>query len=163
MTEIDPGSVTDRKLARVISAGAELGVKVEPHIFVAGTRTAEDAAAQVGCDIGQIVKTLVFVGDGEPLLFFVSGRNRLDLTAGAAAAGVTTLEKANADTAKRATGFSIGATPPFGLDNELRRFLDEDLLAYDEVWAAGGRVDCVFPISPHVLRDVTGAVVAHLK
>lgn len=163
MTEIEPRYMTDPKVLRVVEAGASLGVTVEPRFFAEGTRTAQDAATQVGCDIAQIVKTLIFVGDGEPILFFVSGRNLLDLDAGATSAGVGKLEKADATTAKNATGFSIGATPPFGLAKPLRCFLDEDLLGYDEVWAAGGRVDAVFPISPQRLADVTGAVVARLK
>lgn len=153
----------DPRVAHVIKAGADLGVTVEPRRFAEGTRTAGEAAAQAGCDIAQIVKTLIFIGDDRPMLFFVSGRNRLSPSKGAKAAGVTALVKADASQAKGATGYSIGATPPFGLATEMDRFMDEDLMAFDEVWAAGGRVDSVFPVSPEVLARVTNAAVCNLK
>jgi Cys-tRNA(Pro) deacylase len=156
-------SEDDPKVRRVIEAGRELGVEVKPHFFSAGTRTAQDAAREVGCDVAQIVKTLVFMGDGSPMLFFVSGANRLDEHKAARAAGVSGLTKADANEAKDATGFSIGATPPFGHATRLRIFMDEDLLAHDEVWAAGGRPDSVFPVEPAALQKATAAEVVELK
>ena len=154
---------SDPKLARVIEAGRELGIEVAPQTFEKETRTAEDAAREVGCDVGQIVKSLVFAGPDGPVLLLVSGANRVDLAKGAAALGVESLERADANAAKAATGFSIGATPPFGHATPLPVALDEDLLGYDLVWAAAGRNDSVFPVEPKLLADATGARVADLR
>ena len=147
----------DPKVEIVVAAGKSLGIVVEPRRFPEGTRTAADAAAAVGCDVAQIVKSLVFGSDKGVLLFLVSGASRLDLQLGAQAAGVNALSKADAEEAKRATGFSIGATPPFGHPEPIPTFMDEDLLAFDEVWAAAGRNDSVFPVSPQTLKDAIGA------
>lgn len=151
------------KVQRVVEAGRARGVEVKPHIFSAETRTAVEAAREVGCDVSQIVKTLVFQANGEPLLYLVAGNNRLDLDRAAQAAGVDAVEKVDAVTAKEATGFSIGATPPFGHERKIPVFMDEDLLLHDEVWAAAGRPDSVFPANPQVLCDAVGAVVTELK
>ena len=153
----------DEKLERVIAAGRDAGIDVSPTTFSAGTRTAGDAAREVGCDISQIVKSLVFGSERGPILFLVSGANRLDATKGAAAAGVSGLDRADADAAKRATGYSIGATPPLGLATDLGVFMDEDLLVHDVVWAAAGRPDSVFPADPKELARAAGAEIAELK
>lgn len=153
----------DAKLQRVIEAGRRAGLVVEPTTFAAETRTAQDAAREIGCDVAQIVKSLVFQSERGPLLFLVSGANRLDATKGAAAAEVPALEKADASGVKAATGFSIGATPPLGLGTELPVFIDEDLLQHDVVWAAAGRPDSVFPADPKELARATAATVADLK
>jgi prolyl-tRNA editing enzyme YbaK/EbsC (Cys-tRNA(Pro) deacylase) len=147
----------DPKVEIVVAAGKALGIVVEPRRFPGGTRTAADAAAAVGCDVAQIVKSLVFGSDKGVLLFLVSGASRLDLELGAQAAGVNTLNKADAEEAKRATGFSIGATPPFGHPEPIPTFMDEDLLRFPEVWAAAGTNDSVFPLSPQVLKDAIDA------
>lgn len=153
----------DPKVDRVVETGRTLGIDVRPVIFDEETRTAADAARKVGCDVAQIVKSLVFQGGGRPILFLVSGANRVDLAKGAAAAGVDALDKADAQAARAATGFSIGATPPFGHTEEIPLFMDADLLAFDEVWAAAGRPDSVFPVDPKRLQEATGAVVADLR
>ena len=147
----------DPKVERIVEAGKALGIVVEPRRFPEGTRTAAEAAAAVGCDVAQIVKSLVFGSDKGVLLFLVSGASRLDLGLGARAAGVNSLNKADAEEAKRATGFSIGATPPFGHPEPIPTFMDEDLLSFDEVWAAAGTNDSVFPVSPQRLKDAIGA------
>ncbi len=152
----------DQKLSRVIDAGGALGVEVCPLTFSGETRTAVDAAREIGCELGQIVKSLLFLGDGEPLLFLVAGTNRLNAGRAASAAGVRAVHQADPQVAKLTTGYSIGATPPFGHAQGLRTFMDEDLLRYREVWAAAGRPDSVFPIDPHVLAAVTGAEVCPL-
>jgi Cys-tRNA(Pro) deacylase len=153
----------DPKLQQVVDAGRASGLDIEPHTFSAETRTAHDAAREVGCDVAAIVKSLIFESERGPLLFLVSGANRLDASKGATAAGVTKLERADANAAKKATGYSIGATPPLGLATELPVFMDEDLLTHDEVWAAAGRTDSVFPVAPKELARVTGAPVVDLK
>ena len=153
----------DPKVRRVLDAARALGLEVAPVSFAEHTRTAEEAAAQVGCDVAQIVKSLVFESNGRPLLLLVSGANRVDLAKAARAAGVDHLDKADADGVRLATGFSIGATPPFGHRTEIPVLMDRDLLAHDEVWAAGGRPDTVFRISPRDLQRATGAAAVELK
>ncbi|MDQ4095960.1 MAG: YbaK/EbsC family protein [Actinomycetota bacterium] len=153
----------DPKIDRVVSAGGALGISVEPLVFERETRTAADAAREVGCDVGQIVKSLVFASDAQPLLFLVSGSNRLDVDRAAELAGVERVEKADAAMVKKVTGFSIGATPPFGHEREVPVFMDEDLLDYEVVWAAAGSNDSVFAVPPEALRDAIKARVGGLK
>ena len=130
--------------------------------FPEGTRTAVDAARAVGCEVGQIVKSLVFVAGGTPVVALVSGANRLDEARLGAVAGEPVL-KADAVTARAATGYAIGGVPPFGHATEVRVFMDRDLLAYDAVWAAAGRPDSVFEIQPDRLRELSKATVVDLK
>ena len=153
----------DPKVERVVAAGAAAGLTVEPRTFTSETRTASDAARNIGCAVGQIVKSLVFGSEHGPLLFLVAGDNKLDATKGAAVAGVEKLTRVDADSAKAATGYSIGATPPLGLATELDVFMDEDLLQHDEVWAAAGRPDSVFPAAPEELARAAKAEVVALK
>lgn len=150
-------------MQQVIDAGRALGVEVEPQVFDDETRTAADAARALGCGVGQIVKSLVFASSGAPLLFLVSGSNRLDPERAARLAAVERVEKADATMAKEVTGFSIGATPPFGHAQQIPVFMDEDLLSYQRVWAAAGRNDAVFGVDPSVLRDAVEARVGDLK
>jgi prolyl-tRNA editing enzyme YbaK/EbsC (Cys-tRNA(Pro) deacylase) len=130
--------------------------------FPQGTRTAVDAARAVGCDVAQIVKSLVFDAAGSPILLLVSGANRVDIPTAAAAVGVETLERADAEVARAATGYSIGATPPVGLSTDLPVLMDEDLLRHDVVWAAAGRPDSVFAADPAALARASGAKVCRL-
>jgi prolyl-tRNA editing enzyme YbaK/EbsC (Cys-tRNA(Pro) deacylase) len=154
--------VVDEKVRRVIEAGHAQGIEVEPVTFPDGTRTAADAARAVGCDVSQIVKSLVFDGGSSPVLLLVSGANRVDVDVAAVAAGVERLERADAELARAATGYSIGATPPVGLARDLPVLMDEDLLAHDVVWAAAGRPDSVFAVEPHALARASGAKVCRL-
>jgi prolyl-tRNA editing enzyme YbaK/EbsC (Cys-tRNA(Pro) deacylase) len=144
--------------AWLADANAGLAVKQFPQ----GTRTATDAARAVGCEVGQIVKSLVFVAAGNPVVALVSGANRVDEKRLGAAAGDPVV-KADAETARSATGYSIGGVPPFGHATEVPVFMDRDLLAYAVVWAAAGRPDSVFEIEPARLRDLSGATVVDLK
>jgi Cys-tRNA(Pro) deacylase len=153
----------DEKVARVVAAGAERGLTIDPVTFQADTRTSQQAADAVGCEVGQIVKSLVFDGGDQMVLFLVSGSNRVDPEKGAAAAGIRKLKRADPERARAATGYSIGATPPLGHTNELAVFMDEDLLRYDEVWAAAGRPDSVFRCDPKELARAARATVADLK
>ncbi len=138
----------------------EVGVHVKR--FPDGTRTAVDAARAVGCELGQIVKSLVFVAGGRPVVALVSGANRLDERRLGEAAGEP-VNKADAETARAATGYSIGGVPPFGHATEVPVFMDRDLLGYGVVWAAAGRPDSVFEIEPDRLRELSHAVVTDLK
>lgn len=148
---------------RVAEAAAALGLKVDVRVFPQGTRTAEDAAAAVGCEIAQIVKSLVFVVDGEPVVALVGGGDRLDERALARAAGGRSARRAGADEVRAATGFSVGGVPPFGHATALRVFLDDALLAHETVWAAAGTPTHVFACSPGALVEAAGARVARLR
>jgi prolyl-tRNA editing enzyme YbaK/EbsC (Cys-tRNA(Pro) deacylase) len=124
--------------------------------FPAGTRTAADAAAAIGCEVGAICKSLVFrVGD-EPLLVIASGANRVDEQRFDAV-------KADASFVREHTGYAIGGVPPYGHARPLRTILDEDLLAYETVWAAAGSPTSVFPIAPDELVRRTGASVRRVS
>jgi prolyl-tRNA editing enzyme YbaK/EbsC (Cys-tRNA(Pro) deacylase) len=123
--------------------------------FPAGTRTAADAAAAIGCEVGAICKSLVFrVGD-EPLLVIASGANRVDEERFGAV-------KADAAFVREQTGFAIGGVPPFGHVRAIETVVDEDLLGYETVWAAAGTPSSVFPIAPADLVARTGGRVARV-
>jgi prolyl-tRNA editing enzyme YbaK/EbsC (Cys-tRNA(Pro) deacylase) len=141
---------------------AESGIGLAVKRFPEGTRTAFDAAKAVGCEVEQIVKSLVFVAGGRPVVALVSGGNRLDETRLAAVAGEP-VAKADAQTARAATGYAIGGVPPFGHATNVPIFMDRDLMGHGVVWAAAGRPDSVFEISPGRLRELSEAVVADLK
>ena len=134
----------------------------EVRSFPEGTRTAEDAARAIGCSLGQIVKSLVFLAAGRPVVALVSGANRLDPERLGRLAGLP-VAKADAETTRTATGFAIGGVPPFGHLEPLPVYVDRDLLGYGVVWAAAGRPDSVFSIGPDRLLQMTAGTVADLK
>ena len=148
---------------RVAEAAAALGLHIEVRRFPEGTKTAADAAAAIGVEVGQIVKSLVFAVDGEVVMALVSGANQLDERKLAAAAGGAKASRVDADAVRDATGYPIGGVPPFGHATPLRMFVDPDLLSYDEVWAAGGTWNDVFGVSPSALVAATGGAVVDLK
>ncbi len=150
-------------VVRVVQAGADRGLTIEPRRFPEGAKTAADAAAAIGVQIGQIVKSLVFEVDGRLVLAYVSGANQLDERKLAAAAGGTKCARVDADTVREATGFPIGGVPPFGHSTHLQVFIDPDLLQYDEVWAAAGTWHDVFGIEPHKLVEASQGLVTDLK
>jgi prolyl-tRNA editing enzyme YbaK/EbsC (Cys-tRNA(Pro) deacylase) len=152
-----------RNTRRVVDAAADLGLTISPKRFPEGTKTAAAAAAAIGVEVGQIVKSLIFAVDGEVVLAYVSGSNRLDESLLAAAAGGVECTRVDADRVREVTGFPIGGVPPFGHTTPLRVFIDPDLLGYDEVWAAAGTWDDVFPIAPSALVRASGGVVTDLK
>lgn len=160
-----PGTAGLHRNARaVVEAAAVLGLEVAVREFPEGTRTADDAARAIGVTVGQIVKSLIFrVGD-DVVVALVSGPNRLDERRLAAAAGRpdAPIARVDADGVRAATGFPIGGVPPFGHPAPLPTYVDEDLLAYDEVWAAAGTPRHVFPISPADLVRATHGRVARL-
>jgi prolyl-tRNA editing enzyme YbaK/EbsC (Cys-tRNA(Pro) deacylase) len=145
---------------RLIDAAAERGVDVAVTRFPEGTRTARDAAAAIGCEVAAICKSIVLESDDGPLVVFTSGANRVDYGKVEAALAVTGVRRADAHAARAATGYPIGGTAPFGHPAPVRLLLDRDLLGFDEVWAAAGTPDAVFPIDPRRLAEATGAPVA---
>jgi len=150
-------------LERFRAEADRLGLSPDAKEFPEGTRTAADAARAVGCEIGQIVKSLVLMADGRPFLALTSGPNRADLHRLAALMGAEEVRMAGAEEARRATGYAIGGTPPFGHPEKLRVFVDRDLLGYDTVWAAAGTPSTVFPLTPAQLLEASGGEPADLK
>ena len=151
-----------RNAQRVVDAGAALGFAVEVHEFPDGTRTADDAARAIGVEVGQIVKSLVFLADGAPVVALVSGSNQLDEAKLAAAAGASSTGRASAEQVREATGYPVGGVPPFGHATPLQTFVDDDLLGFDVVWAAAGTPHLNFSIAPEELVRVSGGTVADL-
>jgi prolyl-tRNA editing enzyme YbaK/EbsC (Cys-tRNA(Pro) deacylase) len=149
-------------MSRFESWLADSGIGVSVKQFPAGTRTAVDAANAIGCEVGQIVKSLVFIAAGRPVVALVSGANRLDERRLELAAG-DPVRKAEAEVVRTATGYSIGGVPPFGHATDAPVFMDRDLLGHAAVWAAAGRPDSVFEIEPERLRKLSSAVVIDLK
>lgn len=152
-----------RNVAKVVEAGAALGVDVVPVTFPDGTKTARDAADAIGVEVGQIVKSLIFGVDGELVLAYVSGSNQLDENKLANAAGGLRCARVDADAVRSTTGFPIGGVPPFGHANALRVFIDPDLLQYDELWAAAGTWHDVFALSPDQLVSASAGTVVDLR
>jgi Cys-tRNA(Pro) deacylase len=152
-------------IQRVRDAAARKGVTLDVRVFDGSTHTADQAAAAVGAEIGQIVKSLVFVapaddGELEPIVCLVSGPNRVDLARLAAVTGEKDIRRATAREANDLTGFVIGGIPPIGHHRPVRVVMDPDLGRYPVVWAAAGTPTAVFPVSPATLRTLANATVA---
>ena len=155
----------DPAIKRVREAAARQGVALDVVVFEASTHTAADAAAAVGAELGQIVKSLVFVapddaGRPAPLICLVSGPNRVDLARLAAVAGQPDVRRATAREAHDLTGFAIGGIPPIGHREPVRVIMDPDLGRFSVVWAAAGTSSAVFPVPPATLRMLANATVA---
>ena len=155
-----PLSTEHPNVARVRKFAGERGVDLPVRRFAATTRTAEDAARQIGTEVERIVKSLVFMANGEPVVVLCSGRSRVDEGRLATALGARGVRRATADEAKTFTGYAIGGVPPFAYARPCRVVADQGLLAFDEVWAAAGLPDAVFPIAPTELLRLAGALVA---
>ena len=150
---------------RVLDAAARKGVTLEIVTFPESTHTAAEAAAAIGAEVAQIVKSLVFVAlgdDGEltPYLALASGANRVDLGRLAAVLGASGLRRATADEARALTGFVIGGIPPIGHSRAIRTVMDPDLGRVQTVWAAAGTPTAVFAVPPGTLRTLANATVA---
>lgn len=154
----------DASTARVRDAVRRAGFEVEIREFPEGTRTAADAAHAVGCSVAQIAKSLVFKGErsGRALLVITSGANRVDEAKLAALAGEP-VAKADPDFVRAATGFVIGGVPPVGHSQPVDTWIDQDLLGWDEVWAAAGTPRAVFRLAGADLEALTGGKAAEVK
>ena len=150
---------------KVADAALDRGLTIEVVEFDETTRTAPDAANAIGCQVAQIVKSLIFIANGEPVVALVSGANRLDERKLAALRGISRkkVKRPDADTAKTITGFSIGGVPPFGHASALPVYVDEDLIRFDVVWAAAGTPFAVFAITPDDLVQASHGTVVDLK
>jgi prolyl-tRNA editing enzyme YbaK/EbsC (Cys-tRNA(Pro) deacylase) len=145
---------------KVQDAGFALGFDIAVREMAGQTRTAQEAAVACGVTVGQIVKSLVFLGatSGRPYLLLVSGDNRVNEKGVARHLGEK-LTRADAEAVRRLTGFAIGGIPPFGHDAPLATYMDRDLLKYDAIWAAAGTPRAVFRTEPGKLRDAARAIV----
>jgi prolyl-tRNA editing enzyme YbaK/EbsC (Cys-tRNA(Pro) deacylase) len=132
--------------------------------FQESTRTSAEAAERVGCQLGQIVKSLIFRGQasGKPVLVLTSGANRVDEKLIGQYAGEA-IGRADAEFARLATGFAIGGIPPLGHAQPLETYLDEDLLQYEKIWAAAGTPNAVFELTPNDLKKMTSGKVTRVK
>jgi prolyl-tRNA editing enzyme YbaK/EbsC (Cys-tRNA(Pro) deacylase) len=143
----------------------EYDFRVDVHEFPEGTKTAEDAADAVGCDVAQIASSIVMRAGADLVVVVTSGANRVseaklaDLR-GVAEAAVST---ADADEIRDALGWSIGGVPPFCHDGDLPVYLDETLAEFETVWAAAGTPEAVFPVDPETLREYADADVADVR
>lgn len=143
---------------KVQDAARALGLDIAVMEMAATTRTAADAAAACNCEIGQIVKSLLFRGadSGKPYMVLVSGTNRLNEKGMAASLGEA-LERPAAVYVHEVTGYAIGGVPPFGYENLVSMLMDKDLLQYEIVWAAAGTPRSVFSVAPAALADAVSA------
>ncbi len=137
------------------------GLTLEVIELDASTRTAKDAANAVGCQIGQIVKSLVFRSGEKALLFLVSGKNQLNVAQVSARLGMP-VEKADADFARQKSGFPIGGVPPVAHTTPMLTYIDRDLLSFGNVWAAAGTPNSVFKIESRLLPELTGGSIIEL-
>lgn len=150
---------------KVAAAAQELGLTVEIKEFEQTTRSAQEAAEAIGCQLGQIVKSLCFSVNDQPIMALVSGVNQLDERKLATWCGVgrKKVKRASADAVKATTGFSIGGVPPFCHLTPMTIYVDEDLLQFETVWAAAGTPFAVFAIGPNELIRGSGGTAVSLK
>lgn len=153
------GGSAEKVAAELLRRGFELNVVELPE----STRTAVEAAAAVGCDVGAIAKSLVFrTAGGLPVLVIASGVNRVDETKVGELLGEG-ITRADPDFVRTSTGFAIGGIPPIGHAVEPIVFIDEDLLQRDTIWAAAGTPRAVFQLTPTQLVELTAGTIAALK
>ena len=128
------------------------------------TRTAQEAADRAGCELGQIVKSLIFKGkeSGKPILVLTSGANRVDEKRISDYAGEA-IGRADADFVRAVTGFAIGGVPPVGHPQPMETYLDEDFLQYPTIWAAAGTPNAIFELQTADLQKMTGGNVVRVK
>jgi len=156
MSDLHPNVV------RVQDALLAAGAKGNVRMLDESARTAAEAAAALGVEVGQITNSLVFVADGEPLLVLTSGRHRVDTSKVAELVGVTKVSRADADFVREHAGVAIGGVSPVGHPRPLRTLVDVALNDYDVVWAAAGHTHAVFPTTFDELLTLTGGTPAEV-
>jgi prolyl-tRNA editing enzyme YbaK/EbsC (Cys-tRNA(Pro) deacylase) len=154
--------MTADAIARVHALLEAAGLAHAIREFPAGTATAADAAAALGCEVAAIAKSIVFRAGSRPVLAIASGANRISKAKLATLLGEK-LAPAGPDFVLEATGFVAGGVSPIGHTSETRIFIDEDLTALDIVWAAAGSPRHVFPVSPADLVRLTGGALADIR
>ena len=149
---------------RVQTALSELGCDFQVREFPESTRTSAEAAAAIGCGVGQIAKSLVFRAkqSGRPVLVIASGANRVDEKKVGRLIGEK-ISRATPDFVREKTGFAIGGVPPVGHLELPITLIDRDLLAFEEIWAAAGTPNAVFRLAPDDLPRMTGSAAQDIK
>ena len=137
------------------------GIDVDVHEFPEGTKTAEDAANAISCDVAQIASSIALVAD-QFVVVVTSGANRVDTRTLATLRGVHQARMAEPDEISETLGWSIGGVPPFCHDTDVPVYLDETLTGFETVWAAAGTPQAVFPISPDEIVEHSDATVVDI-
>ncbi|NEB03163.1 YbaK/EbsC family protein [Streptomyces sp. SID13726] len=140
---------------------AHLGGRIRR--FPDATRTAAEAAAAIGCELGEICKSLIFAADGVPVLVLMDGASRVDVELVRRELGAEKVTRAEAEVVRETTGYAIGGVPPFGHRTRTRVLADRSLLGHDIVWAAAGNPHAVFPMAPGDLVAHAGAVLVDVR
>ena len=158
---MNPLSPSAQKIQNLLK---ELGYDYVVIEHAESTRTAQEAADRAGCELGQIVKSLIFKGKDshKPILVLTSGTNRVDEKRITAYAGER-IVRADADFVRAVTGFAIGGVPPIGHAQKMETYLDEDFLQYQTIWAAAGTPNAIFELKTDDLQKMTGGKVARVK
>lgn len=136
----------------------KLGLEIQVLEATEGTATAPEAAAAAGCELGAIVKSLLFLIDGAPVLVLVAGDQKADQRKLGRLFGVgkKRVRIADAETVQRVTGYPVGGVPPVGHLASLPVIIDQTLERFETVWAAAGDPDAIFPMDTHLLIEITG-------
>ncbi|MEK7439528.1 MAG: YbaK/EbsC family protein [Chloroflexota bacterium] len=158
MTQLSPSA------QKVQDTLQSLGFNLQVIEFEQTTRTSVEAAQAVGCEVGQIAKSLIFKGkqSGKAILIIASGANRVDEKKIKSILGEK-VEKPDADFVREQTGFVIGGVPPVGHTQKLETLIDEDLLKFEVIWGAAGTPNAVFKLTPQELVKMTGGKIANIK
>jgi len=143
---------------RILGILTAAGLRSEVRTLADSARTAAEAAAALGCDVGAIASSLVFMADAVPVLVLTSGSHRVDTGLLAAQIGATTITKATADEVREATGQPIGGVAPVGHPTPVPTYIDVELKRHGELWAAAGTPHSVFDIAYDDLKRITGAI-----
>ncbi|MFH8758534.1 YbaK/EbsC family protein [Streptomyces atroolivaceus] len=162
-SDATPATTSSDAHPRFAEALRVLGLDVEVRRFPDATRTAVEAAAAIGCELSQIVKSLIFQADGVPVLVLMDGASRVDMELVRSELGAGKVERARADLVRETTGYAIGGVPPFGHRTRTRVLADRGLLGHTVVWAAAGTPHTVFPLDPQSLVTYAGGTVADVR
>ena len=142
---------------------AKIGYEPQARRYAEGTRTSQDAADQLGCDVAHIAKSIVFAGQEGAVVVITSGSNRVERKRKLKRVLGYKPGMATPEYVLESTGYQIGGVPPFGHPKPVTVLMDEDLMQYDLVWGAGGTAQTVFPIAPEDLRSLSEAELADVK
>ena len=146
-----------------LSECRKIGFSPEARMYEEGTRTSQDAADQLGCDVAHIAKSIVFVGNEGAVVVITSGANRVDRKRKLKRALGYKPGMAEPGYVLEGTGYQIGGVPPFGHTSRVTVLMDQDLMQYGLIWGAGGTAQTVFPITPKELLEISGATLADVR
>ena len=163
MTSADASTEAHPRFAAALDELGLGSVLAQVRRFPEATRTAEEAAAAIGCELSQICKSLIFAADGEPVLVLMDGASRVDVELVRRELGAEKVTRAKADVVRETTGYAIGGVPPFGHRTRTRVLADRSLLDHDVVWAAAGTPYTVFPMEPKSLVAHAGGTLVDVR